>query len=292
MLQIRTMKKNDVECVAKFISQINKVEDTHIGYCGIEQVEIANSFIEDLTDVPYGESFITAYENNNLIGVIGFDADLVNKSVEIWGPFVTESNRFILSEMWSEMLRLLPNEIEEIHLFPNKRNKNCIKFASDLGFICHSEQTILKFNKQNINDYKSISPVEIREGCYSDFKILHNENFPMTYYDGQQIIDRINEHRKVFITKELDDLSGYIYVEAEPEFGEANIEFFAVKELYRGRGIGGKLLIHALHWLFTFDSISSVTLCVNSTNKKAISLYKKVGFKHIYDLCFFSKKIN
>jgi len=86
-------------------------------------------------------------------------------------------------------------------------------------------------------------------------------------------------------------LSGYIYVEAEPVYGEANIEFFAVKESERGKGIGKKLLSVVLKWLFSIESIKSITLCVNSSNQDAISLYKKVGFQPIHELCFFTKNL-
>ncbi len=95
---------------------------------------------------------------------------------------------------------------------------------------------------------------------------------------------------KIALAK-ADELAGYIYVEAEPEFGEGNIEFFAVNELQRSKGIGKKLLIMGLKWLFLFDSISSIKLCVNLKNEKAINLYKKVGFKQKHQLSYFSKRI-
>ncbi len=47
----------------------------------------------------------------------------------------------------------------------------------------------------------------------------------------------------------------------------------------------------ALKWLFTFDSVDDITLCVNSTNEKALNLYKMVGFKQEYQLCYFTKNV-
>lgn len=44
----------------------------------------------------------------------------------------------------------------------------------------------------------------------------------------------------------------------------------------------------ALEWL-TKAGIKEVTLCVNADNKKAISLYEKVGFKRVYQLDLYSK---
>ncbi|MBM7663210.1 ribosomal protein S18 acetylase RimI-like enzyme [Bacillus mesophilus] len=67
--------------------------------------------------------------------------------------------------------------------------------------------------------------------------------------------------------------------------------FFAVKESEQGKGLGRHLLKIALHWLFTIKKIDSITLCVESLNKQAIHLYKKVGFKVVHELRYFTKNV-
>lgn len=284
------MNQNEVEDVARFISLMNQREEFHTGYCGMDKEEIANSFMNEM-DYPYWESFLTAYEKDELIGVIGFDADVENNSAEIWGPFISDKNWNIVSNMWDEMLKLIPIDIEEIYMFPNKKNLNSIHFAKEKDFQSHSDQAILKIMKPNSEFYEKEKRIELTKEYHSDFILLHQQAFPKTYYDGKQIIDRVNGNRKVFVTLEDNVLAGYIYVEANPEFGEANIEFFAVKEECRGKGLGGELLKIALGWIFTYKNIREVTLCVNSEKENAIRLYKKAGFEHVHDLCFFGKKI-
>ncbi|MFP3471936.1 hypothetical protein R0J90_17975, partial [Micrococcus sp. SIMBA_144] len=66
---IRTMTRSDITKVSKLIAELNNKEDSYIGYCGTEVEEIANSFVEDITDVPYTKSFVVAYEKDELIGV-------------------------------------------------------------------------------------------------------------------------------------------------------------------------------------------------------------------------------
>ncbi|MFE8699669.1 GNAT family N-acetyltransferase [Cytobacillus sp. FJAT-54145] len=290
MLTFKKMSKSDTEMVAEFISTLNKLDTHHIGYCGTDAKEIENTLREDITDVPYWESFLIALDHDSFIGVLGFDADIENGSAEIWGPFVKEDYWTIVPEMWREMQSFLPSGIEKLYMFPNKNNISSLEFAKQEGFQIHSEQTILEFEKVDFHHNKK--PLEeITEAHYSEFVSLHDHTFPSTYYNGDQIIARLNNHRKVFITKESDVLTGYIYVEAEPEFGEANIEFFAVHEQYRGKGIGGQLLHCALQWIFSFTSINTVTLCVNASNVLAITLYKRVGFTHVHDLVFLTKEM-
>ncbi|MBD8500833.1 GNAT family N-acetyltransferase [Paenibacillus arenosi] len=290
MVQIRSMNAADVDQVSRFIAALNQIEESHIGYCGKEYQVIAHSFIEDVTDVPYNEGFVLAYENDELIGVLGFDADLEQHCAEIWGPFVKVDKWEHVDKLWSQMVDLLPKEIHSLSLFPNKKNAPVIQLAEYFDFSKESEQAILKFQRADRCKLTEAGAVELTESYYTEMIELHNRVFPNTYYSGQQIVERVNEHRKVFIITNGAELSGYIYVEAEPEFGEASIEFFGVTESERGKGIGNRLLTAALTWLFAFETIEAITLCVNANNDKAIPLYKKVGFQHVHDLCFYYKE--
>lgn len=291
MTEVVLMKNEEVDRVAKFISEINSIEVSHIGYCGQDCLEIAHTLREYITDIPYNNSFLTVYDEGELIGVLGFDADLESNSAEVWGPFIKDDKWHIVMSMWRKMIDLLPNEINSISMFPNKENKKVLELVKELSFNRHSDQTILNFSRSRVEELEDVFIQELTEDYNLELVQLHDNSFPNTYYNGQQIIKRLNEDRKVFIIENDGQLCGYIYVEAEPAYGEASIDFFAVKESARGKGIGGNLLTVALKWLFTMESIGSITLCVNSSNQNAIKLYKKVGFQLKHELCFFTKDL-
>ena len=59
---------------------------------------------------------------------------------------------------------------------------------------------------------------------------------------------------------------------------EADINNIAVKKEYRGKGYG-KMLMNALIEDAKKQNIKAMTLEVRVTNKSAIALYKKLGFK-------------
>jgi ribosomal protein S18 acetylase RimI-like enzyme len=288
MTQISLMKYDEIDLVSQFISEINRLEESHIGYCGVDPTEIAHSLREEIT---YENSFLTTYDDKELIGVLGFDADLDNHSAEIWGPFVRGGNWDKVNSLWDQMIELLPEEINSISMFPNKANLKMLELADKQSFKRHSDQTILSFQRSSLQELEESKLPELGKQYIPEMIHLHDQSFPETYYSGEQIINRLNEKRKVFIFETEGRLCGYIYVEAEPKFGEGSIEFFAVQESERGKGIGGKLLTAALTWFFSFDSIQSITLCVSSGNQDAIRLYKKVGFEQIHELCYFTKKI-
>lgn len=291
MVKIEFVKTDEVDIVANFISEINSVEESHIGYCGKDPKGIAYSLREDISDIPCDNSFLTVYEEGGLIGVLGFDADLESNSAEIWGPFVKGDRWDIVNPLWNKMIELMPEEINSISLFPNGKNKQVLQLANDFSFTRHSDQTILNFNRNRMDELDEVPILELKEEFFTEMKQMHDQSFPDTYYNGQQIIDRLNEDRKVFMIVKNGHLSGYIYVEAQPAYGEASIEFFAVGESERGKGLGSELLTVALKWLFTIESIKSITLCFNSSNQNAIRLYKKVGFEQLHELCFFTKTL-
>lgn len=291
MIKFKLAEKEDINKISSFIAKINSQIENHIGYCGTNKEEIANSLVEDITDISFNESFIIGIEDEDIIGVLGFDTDFDSNSVEIWGPFLKEDKWDIATIMWDKMIEILPKKIGLLSMFINKRNKNCLRLAEDLNFIKESEEIILKFERSHIDNLNDIPIIELSPDYYKDMQLLHDKVFPNTYYSGNQIIERLDDHRKVFVDIKDNKLAGYIYLEVNPAFGEGSIEFFAVDESQRGKGIGNKLLTMALKWLFTFDSINNIILCVNSANEKALNLYNTVGFEQEYELCYFIKKL-
>lgn len=290
MVKFTLAKEEDINKISNFIAKLNRKEESHIAYCGDDSEEIENSLKEDITDIQFDKSFVIATEENEIVGVLGFDADMERNNAEIWGPFIEKGKWSIATDMWDKMLQLIPKGIVTTSMFVNNKNYNCLGLADILGFSKNSEEIILEFKKSDLNNLDEVCLIELAVEDFEAMKELHDKTFPNTYYSGEEIISRLNNHRKVFVCKEAKELTGYIYVEAEPEFGEGNIEFFAVNESQRGKGIGCYLLTMALRWLFSFNSIDSISLCVNSKNEKAINLYKRAGFKEKHQLSYFIKR--
>lgn len=69
--------------VAEFIARLNSNSEHHIGYCGIQVDEIINTLEKDFIDIPAKDAFLIATENNKIIGVCGFDADIERGHAEI-----------------------------------------------------------------------------------------------------------------------------------------------------------------------------------------------------------------
>ncbi|WP_165769050.1 GNAT family N-acetyltransferase [Virgibacillus profundi] len=290
MFKLSSGKDIAIKDAANFIAELNQKKEHHIGFCGKDEQEISNSLHEDFEDISYEDCFIGITVNEKLIGLIGADIDLDDGSAEILGPFVEEPQGVdVALNMWEELLALLPSSVKHFILFPNVQNQLVSKFAEKLQFEQKTDQYILTMSESQLpNQY--VQHGELLEEDHEAFKSLHDYAFPKTYYDGQEIVERLNENQKVFVMKEAGSLAGYAYVEADPEFGDASIEFIAVNPEQRGKGYGKKLLTTVVDWLFSFDTINTITLCVADDNTGAINLYQSAGFKVEHRLHYFTKE--
>ncbi|WP_174612735.1 GNAT family N-acetyltransferase [Virgibacillus ihumii] len=279
--------------VVDFIEKMNSLQKNHIGYCGKKADEIRSTLEEDFTDVPARDAFVVAMENNKVVGVCGFDADLERRSAEIWGPFVDHDDAFQVSNsLWIALMKKIPNVIQTVSLFPDNHNKMVLDLGAALEFRSVSDQAILICTNQSLKKMSDDTVIKLSEAHYSSLVKLHDQIFPDTYLSGKEMLEGLNEENTVFGMVNNGSLIGYIYAEADPKFGEGSIEFFGVDRLAQGKGIGLALLAKGLQWLFSFPSIEETTLCVRSDNSKAIHLYKKVGFQVEHELTLLEKKID
>lgn len=291
MVVIKRMQKEEIQKVADFLANKNKNPISHIGYCGEDAHEIRQYLEKELTDIPYWDSFICGYKEEKLCAVLGFDADFSRNHAEIWGPFLEKVEAKSVDLLWGNLLSILPPAIQEISMFPSMQNKICVELAERLGLFLQSKEVILQINKGSVDFSNPVQLYELTNPFFSAFIELHTTSFPSTYYSGEEILERLDNHKKVFISKEYEKLTGYIYVEVEPAFQEASIEYFAVNKNHQGVGMGTQLLRIALNWIFSFPTIPLVTLCVNASNQKALHLYNKVGFKQKHELYYLKGKI-
>ena len=101
---------------------------------------------------------------------------------------------------------------------------------------------------------------EASQQVFEQFIVLHNNIFPNTYYEGNEIIERLSDTNKLFVSMKNGKLEGYVYVEVNPEFHEANIEFIATAENSRRKGVGERILQGAIQYIFSFQGMRDSTM--------------------------------
>ena len=95
---------------------------------------------------------------------------------------------------------------------------------------------------------------------------------------AQQILDRLGAESHLLIATQEGELVGYVYFQARPGVSEGYIDFVAVAETARRRGIGAELVATAAYSAFNWPDIELIRLTVNTSNAPALRLYGRLGF--------------
>ncbi len=276
--------------LAGFVAELNRDEAQQIGYLDSEPAQVAASLVEHGA-VPH-ERWVVASEGEQLVGAFGFDFDLELGRAWLYGPFVRHGAWAATADsLWAALLPLLPGDLREHELFFNVKNVDGLAFAERHGFPLHGDALILRFGRDALVRLPEPEAQELQPSQHAAFEALHARTFPNTYYSGRQILGFIDELHKVFVVAEGGVPLGYTYVEVLPEFGEGKVEFIGVNERARGRGVGARLLVAALRWMFSFAELSEIFLTTSAENTAAIGLYRKAGFRQIHAMRGFRKTL-
>lgn len=292
-MEIKFASPNDVKELSVYLEKMNTQNRSHIGFCGEQNEEIYDSLMNDFSDLKIEDSIVAAYEQDKIVGMIGLDFDLESGDADIWGPFVTDENLDVALALWNKALLKIPQEIKSCSFFINKDNLFAKKFVAQNNAQYSSADMVLNITRNTFSEQADIATKGIEEEYYDSFANLHNEVFPKTYFNSNTILNRVNEHNNLLVIEEEGaNIKGYVYIEANPEHGEGNIEYIAVSDGLRGQGIGKALLKDALMKLFSYPSIDEVTICVSCGNIAAINLYKSTGFTEKYILDSYDLPVN
>lgn len=278
---IRSQNTIELKELASFISELNKNKEAHIGYCGEKDEEIFAKLINDFSDLSLEESFSIIYKENKIIAVLGLDINVEEKNAELWGPFIDlrENWHEVAMQLWDDCYQKVSHIADTFHGFYNEENINAHVFMNELQANEKGRHLVLKAHNKDFIYAKDTDIKEITINQYESFIKLHNNSFPKTYYSGESIVEQLGDNNKLFILENGFDLIGYVYVEGNPEFKEGNIEYIAVNPQYRKKGIGTRLIKEALNFLFSELMIEDISICVDASNTKAITLYKNAGFR-------------
>ncbi|HYF64585.1 MAG TPA: N-acetyltransferase [Herpetosiphonaceae bacterium] len=290
MIELVPLQREQIAELAAFIASQQASPASYVGFAGSQPAEIAHE-LSEFPDVAAEETFVLARQEGAIVGAIGFDVDVEKHYVYLWGPLIAAENWDALSEdLWQAVAPRLPAEIRRFDIFCHKQNERVQAWARRREIPFHSEHFIMSFERAQLDQLPAVQLGRLAPELHEQFIALHQASFPNTYFSGPDIIGKISDHQQVFVVAEGGALLGYAYVEAKPEFGEGHLEFIAVSEAARGRGVGQSLLTGLLRWLFEFPSINSIELVVSGDNPAAQSLYRRVGFRELYHMVSFRRQ--
>ncbi len=287
MLEFVALQRADIPALADFIASQQAQPSSYVGFCGSQPNEIAHE-LSEFPDLPAEQAFVLAREDGAIVGALGFDADMEKQRAYVWGPLVAAASwDAVADQLWGLVAAKLPAANQRLDVFCHAQNERVRAWAARRQIPFHSEQFIMVFERTQLAQLPPAATTDLVPALHQQFIDLHELSFPKTYYSGPEIIARLNAEQRVLVVAEGEKLLGYTYIEAKPEFGEGHIEFIAVDQEARGKGVGLTLLTSALSWLFSFESVSAIELVVDGANPTARSLYQRAGFTTRYEMVNF-----
>ncbi|MHA2329690.1 MAG: GNAT family N-acetyltransferase [Candidatus Hodarchaeales archaeon] len=293
MIVIRKKKESDFITAVNFITQLQSIKEHFIGYFG-ESCDEISLYIKEL-EPDWRITSLLAYDEEKLIGIIMAEYDRELKRAWIHGPMVVYHNwHFVADKLFDELMnQVIPSYISDFELYGERANTNLKTFSERHGYLLTDPSFVLSLPREEDVSPAKITGKEITKEYYEAFQLLHAKIFPRTYYSGKQIIDMLDGKNKLFIEIKNRELLGFIHAKLEESNQEGYIEFVGVKESSRQKGVGTKLVITALYWLFSsFPQIKNVSLTVSEKNTPAVQLYTNVGFKTVKSLQGYRKIIH
>lgn len=269
------------EELVNFVVRLNGRDAHHIGFFGEGDADVRASLAECV--IPPAEGFQLAYDGDQLVGVFGVDANLEIGRVWLFGPLIEHANwQPLADELYAACKKRIPEGMHEYDLFCDVHNGNIKLFAERHGFSPRSENAVLTLERREYKELGSFdNPFSIMNYSpefFEQFQTLHDFLFPKTYFTAQQIIEKLDGARRLFLGLENGALKGYHFCKVEAQARLGYVDFIGVHTSARSHGLGSILLAAGLDWMLSFPDIDKVNLTVNADNISALNLYKKTGF--------------
>lgn len=265
------------DALVAFIADLNGNAGDHIGYFDTAADDIARA-LRELT-LPVEEGFRLAIQDGQIVGVLGIEADPEIGRAWIYGPLVQHPLwQAIADQLYAAALPAIPPGIGQQQIFCDGRNRNCRDFAARHGFALLNESANMTLSRADLGRVPPATAAPIEERYFDQFRTLHPRLMPNTYFTAQQILDRLGTDSHLLMATQEGELAGYVYFQAGPGVTEGYIDFVAVAETARERGIGAKLVAAAVHSAFGWPDIELIRLTVNTSNAPALRLYERLGF--------------
>jgi GNAT superfamily N-acetyltransferase len=278
-IHIRPARRDDFPHIAALIGDRNKTPEAQclISGEGCESIHRQMVAYADVSEICFAVAI--GDEDDHLVGAFGSEFDEELGRGWLWGPFVlAEHLEPLASALFEALLEILPPTIRQLDSFLHVANRQGHRFYLEHGFRkdCLAHVYVA---------HRPEAPIPLPEPCptlehrYAGSLVaLHDATFPNTYETGPGMIAKIDADHQVFVWTRGEDVLGYVYATVAEGATEGYVDFLGVRADARRRGLGRRLLLTALKWLFEVRHVPQVGLTVYDDQTPARSLYEAAGF--------------
>lgn len=261
---------DDVAAMAQLASAAQHEPAYHIAYLGLA----ADSIAADVVDlVGWADATTIAVDGDRLVGWLLGEVDPEMGRVWWWGPFVAAEVPWseVADELYRRTRDRLPEVVTEEEACSDTRSTAVEGWCARHGFVAEEASVLLSRDPGPAAFDPRVRPMAAAD--QPTVKALHDAAFPATHLTPAGLV-AADDPRLVI---EVDGaVVGYVAYERQSD-GSGYIDYLAVDEAWRGRGLGRALVEHACQQMFA-DGVSRAHLTVRQDNAAARALYRHVGF--------------
>lgn len=297
-VRLRPAEGADGAVLARFIARMNEQAATRCLHAGGGSARVADvraglrEFLREEGKTVGGFVLAEREADGELLGAAGCRREPGggggdDASGFLWGPFVDGPAHQAVARPMLGALRRQIGGVRRLGAFLDENNARGLSFLAAEGFRRGPRTHVFTTSRRVIAPEADGGPPggELRTTHAAGFARLHEATFPTDETDGSTaealLAGRDAEHRIFTVTDGGLRLLGYCCARVLPAPREGFIDFLAVKELARGRGLGGRLLRAACRWFFDELGLPAVSLCVSewrAGRNGARRLYEREGF--------------
>ncbi len=273
---IKKITRQRINQAIRFALKMNQIEEKKSSFLSSKRSLVK----KDLIDLVSHEKHLMMghYRRLSMDGLIVCFKHPHQDFMDCAGPFYTE---YEIGKSLIEEVLQQSNGNQNLIFFFDHRHQELIQLIQSLGGYVQGDesQLILKRGQEkNLSENPLIQPYDSSWGSW--LKAIHDQLFPESYIDIDDVISKKDTTRNVYIIYAEDQPIGYLILKSYPDFLQRKtIEMIGVSEHYRHKGYGRALLSHAIRMSFLDQRVTSIDLIVENINTHALDLYTHLGFQ-------------
>ncbi|KGP74207.1 GNAT family N-acetyltransferase [Pontibacillus yanchengensis] len=278
-MEIKPLTREELTDVSYWLASLNQTDHHFIAWLESEQAAIEEQLSQLLSiDIPLAWVSKQDGEINGFIGVLPFMDQCLAR---LLGPFTTCSDaEQCLEALWEACLPTIKSHVSAVKVAFYKKNEKLTHFAEAHNFHCYNIEKTLLLHKDNweIGEASTSGVEPFNAGDYREVHALHPSAAFYTL-DEMIYLHQHDSHFHLWVYKDEQRVSGYVFLEEIEGTVEAEICFMNVAKQEQSQGIGFNLLTYACEHAFTNSNVELVTISVRNENSGAERLYKSYGFE-------------
>lgn len=234
-----------------------------------------------------GKDFFVAYKENVILGTLGVVTKEIKKdNIAYISRFFIEDNLDNKDVLFDMLYKKATKDIiEDVDIRLGAFDNSNVELLERYGFKNTYNMIRMELDLENITDFKEDFLYEDIKACDKEIYIdINNRAFEgsknASFYDSndyKEVLNSIDLKNKVKMVKDHDIQIGFLHLKKDED--KLYIDTFAIKKEEQGKGYGKRVLNDMLTRA-KVKEFKTVSLDVMDDNKRAINLYKKLGFEN------------